>query len=105
KERIYLGAAIVLGANGVEIGGFGQTVLGDDINVAAVKVLVCARQATAWQKAFAKDHVSRAKKARVTAAKEHRIARHLRIQGLSVCACEGRLEHVMTVPVSEPVAA
>ncbi len=121
KGRINLCAAIELGADVIQINGIGQGILGDDINIAAIKVLVLNRLATVRNKALAKNHVSGAKAARIRAAKENGIARHLGINHHSV-GPPGRLvallgvisqpaigpdkwrsEHIVAKPIAEPV--
>src|SRR5438105_8694385 len=76
KRLIFLGAAEVLGADVLQVGAVGQSVLGDDIDIAAIVMLIFLGLATVRDKAVAKDHVSGAKAARVGAAEEDGILGH-----------------------------
>ena len=123
KRRVQSAAPVVLRTDVVQISRVGQRVLGDDIAVPPVKILVLLRLAAVRNEALAKDHVGRAKPPRVRPAVHHRVARHFGINHVgvgspsgpapaapdrkSVCrpARQRRREHVMPVPVAEPVPA
>src|SRR5207244_1181341 len=83
KWLVFLSAAEELGTDVLEVGAVRQRVLGDDINIAAIKVLVFFGLATVRGKALAKDHVSGAKAARVGAAEENSVLGHFGIKRLS----------------------
>src|SRR5439155_11976739 len=55
KRRVWLRAAIVLGADVIQVGAIGQRGLGDDIDVAAIKMLVLGRLAIVRDEALAED--------------------------------------------------
>ena len=105
ERRINLRAAVVVGADVAQVGAVGQGVLGDDIDIAAVEVLVLRRLAMVRGEALAEDHVGGAEAAGIGAAEEHRVLGHLRVERFAVGALEGRGEHVMAEPVAEPVVA
>ena len=92
-------AAIVMSADVIEIRAVGQCVLRDDINVAPLKFWVGVCLAARRNKAFAKNHVGRAKAAGVRAAKQNGVARHFRIN------IERRGEHIVPEPVTEKMSA
>ena len=98
EQRIFLGAAEVLGAKILQISPVGERVLCDEINVAAVKVRV-HRLAARRHETFAEDHVSRDKASGIGAAEQNRIPGHFRVDAVWRC------EHVMPKPVAEPVVA
>src|SRR5579863_9198506 len=116
-------AAKILRAQVIQIGAVRQGVLSNDINVAAVKMLVLLRLAIMRDKTFAEDNVSRAETSRVGAAKENGVPRHFGINQFALDGVfqqffaaggivaqfpivhEWRGEHIMAVPIAEPVVA
>src|SRR5690606_15471893 len=97
EEWILLGASVVVGADVIEVGAIGERVLGNQVDVAAVEVRVplFGRR----QLALAKDHVGRIEPAGISASKQNGIRGHRRIN------LEWRLEHVVTKPKAEQMAA
>ena len=109
KERrveasYLLGAAMVVGADVIQIGAVGEGILGDDVHVSAVKFWV-AGLAIRRGEALGKHHVSRTKASRIGAAVQNRIAGHFWIDWLAVLAFERRAEHVVPKPVAKQVVA
>src|SRR5437868_9889979 len=104
-----------------EISPISERVLRDEIDVAPVEYWIL-RFFARRNEAFAEDHVSRIEPARVGAAKENRIAVHLRVNQLSfgtfqqlftqlfvvtqfsIGGFERWREHVMAEPIAEIVA-
>ena len=64
-------------ADVAKISAIGQGVLGDDIDIAAVEVLVLQRLAVVGRETLTEDGVGWAKAPRIGAAVEHRVLRHL----------------------------
>src|SRR5205823_220021 len=105
ERRINLRAAVVMRADVIEIRAVRQGVLRDDINIAAVKVLVLQRLAFVRDEALAKNRVRRTETTRVRAAVQYRILGHLRVQRLAVRPFERWREHIMAEPIPKPMSA
>ena len=124
ERRINLRAAIVVGADVVEVGAVGQRVLGDERHVAPVVGRVHEVALAGGREALAEDHVGRIETSGIGAAVEHGVAVHLGIdqfalgrlhQFLAALGIVGELarrgilerrrEHVVAEPVAEVVTA
>src|SRR5467141_2364097 len=96
---------MVLRADVIKIGGIGQRILRDDIDVAAVKVSVLRRLTAVMLKAFAEDHVSGTKTARVSSSKQHGILRHRGKERFFIGSFEWRREHIVAEPIAKHMTA
>src|SRR6266478_1802856 len=89
ERRVNLRAAVVMGADVVQVSAVRQCVLGDNINVAAIEMLVLRRLAIVRREAFAEDHVSWAEAPRISPAVKYRILCHFRKDRFAVRPFEG----------------
>ena len=103
RVPVDLFAALIMGADGVEIRTVGEGVLRDERHVTPIKVRVAPLGRVG--EALGKNHVRRVEAAGVGAAEEDGVLRHLRIDRLAVRLGERRREHVVPVPETEQVPA
>jgi hypothetical protein len=106
ERRIILRAAIVLGADVVEVRAVGQRVLRDEIHIATVEVAVHEVPLARRNEALGKNHVGRVEASGVGAAVQNRVTIHQGVKRLvGLWILERRREHVVSEPVAEVVAA
>src|ERR1043166_695677 len=88
--RIFLRAAVVLRADIIQVCAIRECVLRNEIDIATIEIGVLFGLLRAWHKAVAKDHVSGAKTARISAAVEEGVSGHLGIKRLAIGPLERR---------------
>src|SRR5437667_9462453 len=94
-----------MSADVVQIRRIGQCVLRNDTNIAAVERLIFGGLAVVRRETFAKNHVSGAEAAGVSASEKDGVLRHRRKQRFAIRTLERRGEHVMAKPIAEHVPA
>src|SRR5262245_14544856 len=106
-------------ADVVQVSSIGQSVLGNDVNIAPVKVRVRSRFAVGGKETVAKDHVGWRKSAWIRSAEQNGVASHLGVDQVPVGSFhrflaqfwivgqfpigsdKRRRKHVMPEPVAE----
>ena len=103
ERRIDLCAPIILRPDVIEVSAVGQRVLGDNIHIPPIELLIELRLAFVRDKTVAKDHVSWAKAAGISAAEKYGVLGHFGIQRFAIRPVEWRGEHIVTEPITKPV--
>ena len=101
---VVLRAALVMSADGVEIGVVRERILRDQRNVASVKFRI-PRFLPRRGEALRKNHVRGIEPPGIGAAEQNRVLRHLRVDRATVILRARWRKHVVAVPVAKQVAA